>query len=432
MRNLERKALAGPLLAGCLLLAATTWGTAFGQIDGDALTLIKFLKANNDAYQGNRDAALTVAAPGVLTNDVTAVGTPTLSVTTDPANGTVTLNNDGSFTYTPTFGFGGVDSFTYQLSVAAVAGRGAKVASALVKITIPDAQGESAPLITSPLLSTGHVGVPFSYQLTALGTQPLFLDAGNLPGGFVLTGDTINATPSAAGQGNGALTAANTAGNALETWIVNVVESGPAGFLLNPPSASVANSNSDTDTDGDGFSDELENVVGTNANDANDTPVGTSAANALRELDLLKIQVKLNFAKPSRDIVKISGVVPVSGGLDPTSEGILFDVGGVVRAFTLDEKGRSLKATSSVKMKFSQTKGVINAGLAKFTLTIKKEDLVTGGALTEEGLTGDTDQKATPLAIPITVIFDDQVSINRFTGAYTSKTGKVGKYTFKL
>ena len=33
---------------------------------------------------------------------------------TDPAHGAVTLNAEGSFTYTPTGGFGGTDSFTYK------------------------------------------------------------------------------------------------------------------------------------------------------------------------------------------------------------------------------------------------------------------------------------------------------------------------------
>jgi hypothetical protein len=33
---------------------------------------------------------------------------------TDPANGTVTLNADGSFSYTPNAGFAGTDTFTYR------------------------------------------------------------------------------------------------------------------------------------------------------------------------------------------------------------------------------------------------------------------------------------------------------------------------------
>ncbi len=37
------------------------------------------------------------------------------SKTTDPSNGTVVVNSDGTFTYTPNAGFGGTDSFTYTI-----------------------------------------------------------------------------------------------------------------------------------------------------------------------------------------------------------------------------------------------------------------------------------------------------------------------------
>ncbi|PWR03674.1 hypothetical protein DKT77_05285, partial [Meridianimarinicoccus roseus] len=68
-----------------------------------------------DSYSTAFDTALTVPSPvGVLANDTDADGdTPTAAIDTPPANGTVTLNADGSFTYTPTAGFSGTDSFTY-------------------------------------------------------------------------------------------------------------------------------------------------------------------------------------------------------------------------------------------------------------------------------------------------------------------------------
>jgi len=70
--------------------------------------------AANDAYTTPFQTALSVAAPGVLSND-TGTG---ISVTanTDPANGTVTQSSDGSFTYTPNTGFSGADSFTYTIT----------------------------------------------------------------------------------------------------------------------------------------------------------------------------------------------------------------------------------------------------------------------------------------------------------------------------
>ena len=42
--------------------------------------------------------------------------TLTAAVGDDPSNGTLQLNPDGSFVYTPDAGFAGVDSFTYTVS----------------------------------------------------------------------------------------------------------------------------------------------------------------------------------------------------------------------------------------------------------------------------------------------------------------------------
>ena len=75
--------------------------------------------AVNNSYTMNEGDALTVAAAGVLTND-TDVENDTLTATklSDPTHGSVTLNANGSFTYTPTAAFFGPDSFTYRASDA--------------------------------------------------------------------------------------------------------------------------------------------------------------------------------------------------------------------------------------------------------------------------------------------------------------------------
>ncbi|MEL7626572.1 MAG: Ig-like domain-containing protein [Anaerolineaceae bacterium] len=73
--------------------------------------------AVDDSYTTAFETALTVTAPGVLTNDTDADGDSlTSSIVRAPSNGTVTLNADGSFTYTPITGFSGVDTFTYKVS----------------------------------------------------------------------------------------------------------------------------------------------------------------------------------------------------------------------------------------------------------------------------------------------------------------------------
>src|SRR5205814_6934915 len=72
--------------------------------------------AVTDTYSAAQDTALTVTVVhGVLAND-TDVDADVLSaaLATNPAHGTLLLNPDGSFTYTPGAGFSGLDTFTYR------------------------------------------------------------------------------------------------------------------------------------------------------------------------------------------------------------------------------------------------------------------------------------------------------------------------------
>ena len=68
-----------------------------------------------DAYSTDEDTALVVPAVGVLTNDSDADDDSLTAVlVSDVSNGALTLNADGSFTYTPNADFTGADSFTYK------------------------------------------------------------------------------------------------------------------------------------------------------------------------------------------------------------------------------------------------------------------------------------------------------------------------------
>src|SRR5207253_5040293 len=71
--------------------------------------------ALNDSYTTAEDTTLTVAAPGVLVNDSDVDGDSLSAVlVSQPAHGSLTLNSNGSFSYTPAANYNGADSFTYK------------------------------------------------------------------------------------------------------------------------------------------------------------------------------------------------------------------------------------------------------------------------------------------------------------------------------
>ncbi|MCP9494238.1 MAG: tandem-95 repeat protein [Pyrinomonadaceae bacterium MAG19_C2-C3] len=74
--------------------------------------------ASDDSYSVNEDLTLNVAAPGVITNDMDGENDSlTAMLVMSPANAaSFTFNPDGSFDYTPSANFNGMDSFTYKVS----------------------------------------------------------------------------------------------------------------------------------------------------------------------------------------------------------------------------------------------------------------------------------------------------------------------------
>jgi len=68
--------------------------------------------AADDTFPVTEDTPLVTPAPGVLGNDDPALSGA--AVVSGPANGTLVLGADGSFTYTPNQDFSGADSFTYN------------------------------------------------------------------------------------------------------------------------------------------------------------------------------------------------------------------------------------------------------------------------------------------------------------------------------
>ena len=72
-----------------------------------------FPVAIDDVFAMNEGAIL---ASSVAANDTEGDGPSTYSLAVDAMHGALALNSDGSFSYTPTAGFSGSDSFEYDLT----------------------------------------------------------------------------------------------------------------------------------------------------------------------------------------------------------------------------------------------------------------------------------------------------------------------------
>ena len=143
--------------------------------------------ATDDSGTTPAGVALNAAAPAVLGND-TGTGL-TVTSNTAPANGSATVNADGSYRYTPDAGFSGVDSFDYTVTD----GLG-RTATATVTVTVtPRAR---------PDTFTTVAGTPVAVDPTAndLGSGLAVTSVGQPSGGegtTSISGGQVVFTPSA-------------------------------------------------------------------------------------------------------------------------------------------------------------------------------------------------------------------------------------------
>src|SRR5439155_5138393 len=96
----------------------------------------------------DEDGTLTVGAPGVLGNDSDIdSATITAVLVAGPAHGTLTLNANGSFTYTPAGNYAGPDSFTYKANDGSLD-------SSVATVSITVAAVNDAPVAASDSYTT--------------------------------------------------------------------------------------------------------------------------------------------------------------------------------------------------------------------------------------------------------------------------------------
>jgi hypothetical protein len=227
--------------------------------------------ANADSYSLNEDSPLSVALPGLLGNDGLG-GTTVITAAklTDPSHGTVLVNSDGSFVYTPTNNYNGPDSFTYKAveaqgpilfavdqpnsvmtvrvdSQTFITGGTSdnKTTTAQVHGTVSALVNPSAAPFSTIQVQSMDVKLAQAVSLT-LCVQRILICTANITAQIAADGLQIGMVPSQAGpavavSGTGAYTQV---GNLIDTTgTVNLTGTGLAGLITIPPTADLNSTN---------------------------------------------------------------------------------------------------------------------------------------------------------------------------------------------
>jgi VCBS repeat-containing protein len=197
--------------------------------------------AVNDAYGVDEDTTLTVAAPGVLGND-SDIDSPALTavLVSGPSTGTLTLNGNGSFTYTPAADFHGTVSFTDKATDGSLD-------SNVATVTITVAPVNDAPSFTkggdqAVLEDAGPRAVPgWATSISAgppdeAGQTLTFLVTGNTNPGLFAAGPAVSPTGTLtytpAPNANGAATITLIVRDSGGTASGGVDTSAPQSFIM--------------------------------------------------------------------------------------------------------------------------------------------------------------------------------------------------------
>ncbi len=161
--------------------------------------------AVDDSYPLGEDMILSPITPsvGVLANDTDADGDTLAAIlVTGPAHGTLTLQPDGRFTYTPPANFNGPDSFTYKVSDGTVDSAPATVSITVTPVNdLPVANSQSVTVAEDGVVTITLTGSDVDGDTLSLGVT-----GGPTHGSGSINSPTVIYRPAANYYGTDAIT----------------------------------------------------------------------------------------------------------------------------------------------------------------------------------------------------------------------------------
>jgi len=177
------------------------------------------------------------------------------------------------------------------------------------------------------------------------------------------------------------------------------------------------------DSDGDGFPDPVETALGTSTTDGGATPFGGIPATNAQILTVTKAQIGLSFKTAGKDSFSLAGTLPAAATLTLENKQVIVDFGGLVRVFTLTDKGTAIDREAKAKVGPKVSKGLL-----KFAFSGSKgsyQDFFDDETFTSR----DTAKTGDSVTVYATLYFDGAKYITALTFVYKAKTGSSGKGT---
>lgn len=137
-----------------------------------------------------------------------------------------------------------------------------------------------------------------------------------------------------------------------------------------------------------------------------------------------KLGIKLNFAKSSADSIGLKGTLAVPADFAVAGATLEVSIGGVVKTFTLDAKGKAQVGDDKAQLTVKAKKGVVLAQDAKLNVKFGKGSFAA--ALVDEGLV-DATVKDIAVIMPVEIKLNDTMYALAQAQTYTAKAGKTGK-----